>query len=47
MAFLFSELLWAENAFGVEGARVIAEALDSNHTLTTLNLLCTDSVMRL
>jgi hypothetical protein len=45
MAFVFYELLWADNALGVEGAKVIAKALESNRTLTTLNLQCTDSVM--
>jgi hypothetical protein len=38
MAFLFYELLWAGNGLGVEGAKVIAIALESNRTLTTLNL---------
>ena len=38
MAFLFYELLCADNELGVEGAKVIAKALESNRTLTTLNL---------
>jgi hypothetical protein len=45
MVFLFYELLWTGNELGVEGAKVIAKALASNRTLTTLNLQCTDSVM--
>jgi hypothetical protein len=45
MVFLFYELLWADNNLGVEGTRVIAKALESNCTLTTLNLGRTDSVM--
>jgi hypothetical protein len=44
MAFLFYELSRAGNELGVEGAKVIAKALDSNHTLTTLCLQCTDSL---
>jgi hypothetical protein len=42
MAFLFYELLWAENELEGEGAKLIAKVLESNHTLTTLNLACTD-----
>jgi hypothetical protein len=42
MVFLFYELLWAVNGLGVEGAKLIARALESNHTLMTLNLSCTD-----
>jgi hypothetical protein len=45
MAFLFYELLWTGNELGVEGANVIARALESNQTLTTLELFSTDSVM--
>jgi hypothetical protein len=30
--------LWAGNELGAEGAKVIAKALESNHTLTTLDL---------
>jgi hypothetical protein len=30
--------LWADNELGVEGTKVIAKALESNHTMTTLNL---------
>jgi hypothetical protein len=36
MAFLFYELLWAGNGLGVEGAKLIANVLESNHTLTSL-----------
>jgi hypothetical protein len=42
MVCLFYELLWAVNELGVEGAKLIAKALESNHTLMTLNLSCTD-----
>jgi hypothetical protein len=45
MAFLLYELLWTDNRLGMEGAKVIAKALESNPTLTTLDLRCTDSVM--
>jgi hypothetical protein len=45
MAFLLYELLWTVNELGVEGAKAIAKALESNHTLTTLNLFSTDSIM--
>jgi hypothetical protein len=45
MVFLFYELLWADNDLGVEGAKVIAKALEINHTLTTLDLFSTDSIM--
>jgi hypothetical protein len=45
MAFLLYELLWTGNGLGVEGAKLIAEALESNHTLTALNLGGTDSIM--
>jgi hypothetical protein len=44
MAFLFCELLWAANELGVEGAKVIAKALENNRTLTTLDLESTDSL---
>jgi hypothetical protein len=42
MASLFYGLLWTVNELGVEGAKLIARALESNHTLMTLNLSCTD-----
>jgi len=42
MTFLLYELLWTVNRLGVEGAKLIANALASNHTLTTLNLDGTD-----
>jgi hypothetical protein len=45
MAFLFYELLWTVNELGMEGAKLIAKSLESNNTLTTLNLHCTESVM--
>jgi hypothetical protein len=45
MAFLLYELFWADNELGVEGAKVIAKALESNHTMTTLNLWSTDSII--
>jgi hypothetical protein len=38
MAFLFYELLWADNNLGMEGAKLIAKALESNRALTTLYL---------
>jgi hypothetical protein len=44
MAFLCGSLL-VENELGVEGAKVIAKGLESNHTLTTLDLGCMDSVI--
>jgi hypothetical protein len=40
-SFMFRELLWADNNLGVEGAKQLAKALESNRTLTTLNLLGT------
>jgi hypothetical protein len=46
MVFIFYELLWTGNELGVHGTRVIAKALETNRTLTTLDLGCTDSVMR-
>jgi hypothetical protein len=46
MAFLFFELLWAGNELGVEGVKLIAKALKSNHTVTTLELGGSDSVVR-
>jgi hypothetical protein len=42
MVFIMYELLWADNGLGVEGARVIAKTLESNRSLTTLDLSCTD-----
>jgi hypothetical protein len=44
MEFLFYELLWTGNNLGIEGAKVIAKALESNPTLTTLDLDGTDSL---
>jgi hypothetical protein len=44
MAFI-CESLSLGNELGVEGAKVIAHALESNHTLTMLDLGCTDSDM--
>jgi hypothetical protein len=38
-------LLWPDNGLGVEGAKLIAKALESNRTLTTLNLGSTDSAL--
>ena len=35
---LIYELFWAGNGVGVDGAKVIAKALESNRTLTTLDL---------
>jgi hypothetical protein len=43
--FFSYELLWSDNELGVEGAEEIAKVLESNHTLTTLNLGGTDSVV--
>jgi hypothetical protein len=44
MVFFIYELLWSGNELGVEGAKQIANALESNHTLTTLDLDSTDSL---
>jgi hypothetical protein len=41
MALLLYELLWAGNDLGVEGAKLIAKTLESNHNLTTLDLIGT------
>jgi hypothetical protein len=44
MAFLFYEL-WTDNGLGMEGVGLIAKALETNRTLTTLGLGSTDLVM--
>jgi hypothetical protein len=43
---LFYDLLSSVNGLGEEGASVIARALESNHTLTTLILWGTDSLYK-
>jgi hypothetical protein len=42
MAFLLYEFLWTGNEQGAEGTKLIAKALQSNRTLTTLNLWSTN-----
>jgi hypothetical protein len=39
MAFVLHELLWTANELGVGGAKVIANVLERNRTLKTLDLM--------
>ena len=37
---------WTGNRIGAEGATKISESLMTNTTLTTLNLMCDDNIMK-